>query len=564
MPGYVVRRPRRQQLVNHRQIAAAAAAAAGGSSLPGYLDAIDSGIRLATRANQTYHRAADFINKARGNRRPAPAPGPRAAGGARRQGRRSMMGGFTAYGMNYSKNMRTKGKKGWKGKLTIPHNKKKSKQYRKKLPHTIMQRYFLTPVSNLDSNNILTFPQDMFTSNPSVDAKHMSTVVLSLGACENHLNPKNYQIGKQTVPYSMGEYVGANTIVWENNSTNTALQTVQVPYQVNKFPVSGFSSRWMNPVSHDFEMPTSVITGVNLNLVFKSGGQPFDQILSVKLVRCNLPVAFRSGEWDSADGVVPAEVIQRELCNRANFTSRLAFDTVWTKSIKLRGVKGGNQKIPTVRLKKFIKMQYLRSTIRRVSTAGDQATLGSQALPNTYESQDGYFNNLYVVVSSKCVDDQYVATVTRDIETAAIPGLADQNTREVLGALRSIPPTQLDGEGLAVNKLSCFFRYGGTFSLYRKVKEADTGITGGLNQTAASVQSLQDQINELQALMGSHADDDCTSCDSESEHSSAHHSDDDEDCGSGHQAGASPPQDGHTHPNDLTAEEHDANCQHSH
>ena len=114
----------------------------------------------------------------------------------------------------------------------------------------------------------------------------------------------------------------------------------------------------------------------------------------MKVVRCNLPVAFRSGEWASADGVVPAEVIQRELTNMGNFTSRLAFDTIWTKSIKLRGIKGGNQKIPTIRLKKFIKCQYLRSTIRRVSTAGDQATLGSQALPNTYESQDGYFNNL--------------------------------------------------------------------------------------------------------------------------------------------------------------------------
>ena len=27
--------------------------------------------------------------------------------------------GYTAYGMNYSKNVKTKGKKGWKGKLTL-------------------------------------------------------------------------------------------------------------------------------------------------------------------------------------------------------------------------------------------------------------------------------------------------------------------------------------------------------------------------------------------------------------------------------------------------------------
>lgn len=488
-------------------------------------------------------------------------------------------GGYTAYGSNYSKNIKTKGSKKWKGKLTIPHSKKKTKQYNKKFPHTIMQRYFLCPPGNLDSNNVLSFPQDMFTSNPSLDAKHMSTVVLKLSACENHLNAKNYHLGKNLVPYSMGEYVGANTIVWENNAANTALESVQIPYQVNKFPVSAFASRWMDASTYtgngaEFEMPSSVITGVNLNLVFKSGGQPFDQILSVKVIRCNLPVAFKSGDWASADGVVPAEIIQREITNRGQFTSRLAFDTIFTKSILLRHVKGGAQKIPTVRLKKFIKMQYLRSTIRKVSTAGNQATIGSQALPSSYESQDGYFNNLYVVISSKCVDDQYVATVTRDIP-ASISTIDDQNTREEMGALRAIPPTQLNGEGLAVNKQTCFFRYGGTFSVYRKVKEADSGITGGLNQTAANVLSLQEQLNNLNAIVQEQInhDSDCTSCESDSDPDEEPESDNnsenesenesDEDCGSGHSAGATV-SDSHVHPNNMTAQEHDAECQHSH
>lgn len=468
-------------------------------------------------------------------------------------------GGYTSYGMNYSKNIKTKGKKGWKGKLTVPYNKKKTRQYNKKLPHSIMQRYFLCPSGNLDSNNVLSFPQDMFTSNPSVDAKHMSSVVLKLSVCENHLNPHNYNIGKQLVPYSMGEYVGANTMVWENNADNTALQTVQIPYQVNKFPVSGYASRWMKPsgtdATVDFEMPSSVITGVNLNLVFKAGGQPFDQTLCVKVVRCNLPVAFKPGEWASADGVVPAEVIQRELTNRGNFTSRLAFDTIWTKSILLRGIKGGNQKIPTIRLKKFIKTQYLRSTIRRVSTAGDQATLGSQALPNSYESQDGYFNNLYVVISSKCVDDQYVATITRDIADA---GLGDnQYTREEMGTLAAIPPKQTNGVGLAVNKLSCFFRYGGQFSVYRRVKEADTGITGGLNQTAANVQSLQDQINELQAIIGEHADDD-SSHDSGIVEEEVESSDEEDLGGPGDHHPDAPVATDHTHPFSGSATDHEA------
>lgn len=568
MPGHRIRR-RQPGLMNSytgtltRGAAAAAAGAGGMGAWNQYMNNINEGIAFANRANRTYFNAKEFVRNAT---RAAGRSKARTAGGRKptRQSPGSQTGALTRYGMNYSKNMKTKGKKGWKGKLTIPYNKKKAKQYRRKMPFSIMQRYFLCPAGNLDTqNNVLSFAQDMFTSNPSVNAKHMSSVVLSLSVCENHLNPENYSIGKNLVPYDMNSYVGANTVLWEQNSTNTALETVQIPMQVNRFPVSAYSSRWMQPSTgegHKFEMPSSVITGINLNLVFKAGGQPFPQILSVKIVRCNLPVAFRSGEWDSADGVVPAAVIQRELCNRGNFTSRLAFDTVWTKSIKLGACKA-NTKIPTVRLKKFIKCQYLRSTIRRVSTAGDQATLGSQALPSTYQSQDGYFNNLYVVISSKCVDDQYVATITRDVADA---GLGDnQNTREELGTLSAIPPAQINAAGAAVNKLSCFFRYGGTMSVYRRVKESDSGINGGLNQTLANVQTLQDQIHELQQIVGAHQDDDsdCTSCHSDTDHESDAS---EEDCGSGHAAGASPPGDGHTHPNDLTAEEHDANCQHSH
>ncbi len=211
-------------------------------------------------------------------------------------------------------------------------------------------------------------------------------------------------------------------------------------------------------------------------------------------------------------------------------------------------------------------MQYLRSNIRRVSTAGNQSTIGSMSLPTSYESQEGYFNNLYVVISSKTVDDQYVATVSRDL-TGQPSG--EQYAREELGALRTIPPPAISATGYDNETCSCFFRFGGTFSIYRKVKETDTGITGGLNQTAQNVVSLQEQINELNAIVQeqiNNHDSDCTSCsesEPDEEPDSENNNNNEEDCGSGHDAGSTP-SDTHTHPNNMTAEEHDAECQHSH
>lgn len=517
------------------------------------------------------------------NRRPGrKTPAKRLRKGKRpsRQSDADMMprAGYTAYGMNYSKNIKTKGKRGWKGKLTIPHSRKKMKRYRRTMPYNIMQRYFLTNYENLDLNNqILSYPQDMLKVNPSVDAKHMSCLVLNIGATENHLDPNHYIIGKQLAPFSgaTGTQNDKNAVIWENNSDNTALIPFTIPYQVNKFPSSALGARGLAPIPPEgsqwpYKLPSTVLTGLNLNLVFK-GSRPFDQILSVKVVRCTLPEPINPGEWNTVNSTAPGEVIQRELCNRANFTSRLAFETIWTKSIKLRGIKGGNQKIPTVRCKKFIKMQYLRSYMRRISTAGDQATLGSQSLPNTYQVEDGLFNNLYVVCTAKTVDDEYVATLT---DKAGPAGTGGDGT-ETRGALRTIPPPDIAENGYESEKQTSSFRFGGTFSVYRRAKEVDTGIASSLeslqNQQQQSTQGLQDQLTQLQdqvsdltALAAEHetdcdSDTDCEETDSDSDDEES-----DSDCGTGHQAGASAPGDGHTHPNSLTAEEHAANCQHSH
>jgi len=480
-----------------------AAGATGGMSAAKwseYMSAINTGIDIANQANTTYYRAKDFYrNATQGGR----TTGTRSTSKKYTKQTPSRQKGIVNYGANYSKNIKTKGKKGWKGKLVIPTSSKKEARYKKIMPFGIMQKYFLTPYQNLDDENqTLSFPQDMLKLNPSVDSKHMACLVMNFSAADNHLDPNHYIIGKQRAPFqgATGDTNDKHSIIWENTSDNTALTPFTIPYQINKFPSSALGARYLRGLESGTQwpwiQPSTVLTGINLNLIFKAS-RPYDVILSCKLVRCTLPEPFNPGEWKTINSTAPGEVIQRELCNRAQFTSRLAFETIWTQAITLRGIKGGNQKIPTVTLKKFIKMQYLRSHMRRISTAGDQATIGSQSLPNSYQIEDGLFNNLYFVVTVKSKDDEYVATLN---DKAGPPGSGGDGT-ETRGALRTIPPPTIAEEGYESESQCISCRIGGTISVYRKAKEVDTGIS-------SSISELQNEVQQLKILAGINDDSD--------------------------------------------------------
>lgn len=459
--------------------------------------------------------------------------------------------GKTRYGFNTSKNIRTAGKKGLTGKLVIPRNPRKTSMYNRAYPRQLFQKYFLTPSTNLDSNGVLRYPQDMLVSKASIDSKHMSCIVLNLGCAENHLDSTKYKATQKNLAPTGSTYIGANTILWQNNADNTALEPLVVPYMINKFPTTAFPANIVGTPTFttEYTIPNTVINGVGMNFVFKSAGTPFDQILSIKLVRLVIGEPVASGAWNTINGTVPTEVIQRELCNRGNYTNRQAFETIWTTSVKLPAVRAGTKKIPTIRVKKFIKCQFLRSQMRRRGTAANESTIGAQTLPE-WSYEEGFYNNLYLVVTSKSVDDQYVTQIEQTIPNS------DPASVEIKSALRSVPGIPVDAVGYDSSITGCAFRYSGDLTIFRRAKACDLGLG---QSTINNMNSLQEQINELQEIVGSHQDDDCDSCD-DSEHSGS----DSEDCGSGHQSGASPPSDGHTHPNNLTAEEHDSQCQHSH
>jgi hypothetical protein len=226
---------------------------------------------------------------------------------------------------------------------------------------------------------------------------------------------------------------------------------------------------------------------------------------------------------------------------------------LYTKTFLLPGINLNATKPKQVFVKKQIKMNYLRSTCRRQSAATQSETLAGQWKPQFAIDETGaQFNNVYVRAMATCV--------TKNAKVNVLQG-ANNTSLGTASKAYTIPAVYNMADGAGpwpyTDVKNARFQYSGTIGVKHYCQEISRGF-GNSEMTALG--NLQNQINQIQDAIAPHlSDSDCTSCDEESVHS-----DSDSDCGSGHQAGASPPGDGHTHPNNLTAEEHDANCQHSH
>jgi len=116
----------------------------------------------------------------------------------------------------------------------------------------------------------------------------------------------------------------------------------------------------------------------------------------------------------------------KELVNKQTVTDSRYWDTIWQYSFfmpRMSTFQGSKNR--SVRVNKKINTNYLRSVVRKTSSAvgptttgGNIYDYGAMLSPHfTYDESGSMYNNLALAVTSRVVDDEYVA---KDVYTSAL------------------------------------------------------------------------------------------------------------------------------------------------
>ena len=116
-------------------------------------------------------------------------------------------------------------------------------------------------------------------------------------------------------------------------------------------------------------------------------------------------------------------------------------------------------------------------------------TLGIQASPSFGLADDGFFNAVYIIVSSTLTTDTYVSTV--EVEKNA----TNPETKETgIPQIANYPPTGITTAGYQTIGRGAMFGVQGTVTVNHRCKEVQRAVG---HAEAAQLSNLQEQINTL-------------------------------------------------------------------
>lgn len=476
------------------------------------------------------------------------------------------MGWSTGQSLNRVKKP-AKGGFGPKGVVVV--NKKKGKQlYRqkKRFDQSTYTTAFIGSTPNLDAAGNMGKLDERYTF-PSHDSQHCTGWVYNVGGVSNYWNPmEKGKIGNQTILATDTAHNNFYLI----NQDNSDVEHLDYMIKQQKLPETStpFNTGEL-PVTHIYRTPNTILASVDLNLKFTAASVQ-DNLITIQVVRATAPIPIVPGNLghDETESPFSNDRAKFMLTNSINKCNGHYLQILYTKTFLLKGVNLNAKHPATKYIRKKVKMNYLRSTCRRESSAAiddlDYKLGGEWKASFSIDESGAMFNNVYVKVLSRAVTKTAKANMQVGENDGALGTVSKAYTVPTFHNMDSST-----GPFEYTSMKNARFRYAGSIGISSYCAEISRSFgnseMSAISTLNSNIQQLQDQVNELQTLANDHDDSDCTSCE-ESDHDDGSVDDgtDDEDCGSGHQAGASPPGDGHTHPNSLTAEEHDANCQHSH
>ncbi|AXH75041.1 MAG: putative capsid protein [Cressdnaviricota sp.] len=395
-------------------------------------------------------------------------------------------------------------KRAIRGTMTSIRPREYSPKDNARFPQKLYQTYYLTSTDSyhdLDPgvDGTITNP-NMLYSKPSSEFATSSIVVLNIANTEAHWIPRQnvaqrvYRTGTQIT----GEVDGAvglpsdtnDSFLWYQNATNTSLVSDKCPMKQNGLAENAVGAYAGGGT--EYTIPNSVLVGCILNLKV---GNPLiqDILLSVKVIRRNDSTTLAPSTF-GADAV-SAQANINTMTNARGWTDPNFFSTLYTKTIRLSGLKTGN-KMKYVNINKTIKMNYRRSQYRKQYNADNMANIGTQAKPSyTLADDNTMYNSVYVVISATLTDETYIADVQAEVQGAG-SGLPAERVPQIA----TYPPLSVGGAGRYTEiPEGCMFKFGGTCSVFHRAEAIRRAIGGAVNDEVVSLQSQIDQLKLLHA-----------------------------------------------------------------
>lgn len=446
---------------------------------------------------------------------------------------------------------------------TLVVNKKRGKQLfqqKKKFDQTTYTTAFIGSNPNLDAAGNMGKLDERYTYN-SIDSSHSTGWIYNVGGVPQYWNPLGKgKIGNQTIAAADDE-----NNFYLINAANSDLENISYMIKQTKLPETStpFNVGTL-PVEHIYRTPNTILASVDLNLRFTAASVQ-DNLITVQVVRATAPMPIIPGNLGHTETESPFSTDKAKfmLTNSTNRCNGHFLQILYTKTFLLKGVNLNAKHPKSVYLRKKLKMNYLRSTCRRESSAAvedlDYKLGGEWKATFGIDESGSQFNNIYIKCIAKCVTKTAKCNMMVGDNDGALGTVSKAFT---VPTFHNMDNTSGPFEYTSLKNAR--FRYGGTIGIKHYCQEISRGFG---NSEMTTISALQSQINDLQNLVNNQIEEhgsDCTSCSDADTDEEPESENNEEDCGSGHAAGASPPQDGHTHPNNLTGEQHSSLCQHSH
>jgi len=378
----------------------------------------------------------------------------------------------------------------------------------KKYPQRLKQVYYIQPPGSYveleaDKQGTITNPYQLYSVTSS-GPTNASIMLFNVSVTENHWVPQRapvlqglgYRTGNQLVGTD-GALPGygalfSNThndsFIYRNDATSTSLRSHPCPMYQNGLAESA-AEYTTGGTGNYYNVPNNVLESISYRLRV-SNPLIAPQQLSIKVVKYDNGDETPLYPGSMGDTQVDMESHIRSLCNARTWTGR-GFKTLHSQTVYLPGLRAGTKQT-FKNVSKHLTLNYLRSQYRKTYNATSMGALGTQAKPSFGLADDGFFNAVYIIVSSTLTTDTYVATVETE-QNATNP-----ETKETgIPQINTYPPVGLTTGTYQTIGAGAKFGIQGTVTVNHRVKETQRAIG---HVTASQLQVLTDQINQLKLL----------------------------------------------------------------